>query len=92
MVQECAKENEEKNAARERDIQIKTRGVKKAYKKARTKKKRLFRKKTKQFDEEALIEIVRHRSIQDFRKFYKRLNNDRLNHKWLCVEPRTGNY
>jgi hypothetical protein len=33
-----------KNAARERAIQIKTRGVKNAYKPARTKKRRLFRK------------------------------------------------
>jgi hypothetical protein len=37
--------NEEGNAARERAIQIKTRGVKKAYKLARTKERRLFRKK-----------------------------------------------
>jgi hypothetical protein len=40
----CAKLNEEKNTARERAIQIKTRGVKNAYKLARTKEKRLFRK------------------------------------------------
>jgi hypothetical protein len=52
---------EEKNAARERPIQIKTRGVKNAYKLARTKERRLFRKSI-------------HRSIQDSRKFYKRLN------------------
>jgi hypothetical protein len=37
----------------------------------------LFRKKAKQLNEEALIEIERHRSIQDSRKFYKRLNNVR---------------
>jgi hypothetical protein len=36
--------------------------------------RRLFRKKAKQLDGEALIEIERHRSIQDSRKFYKRLN------------------
>jgi hypothetical protein len=51
---ECAKVNEEKNASRERAIQIKTR--------AQTKDRRLFRKKAKQLDEEALIEIERHRS------------------------------
>jgi hypothetical protein len=62
--------NEEKNATRERTIQIKTRGVKNAYKQARTKERRFFRKKAKQLDEEALIEIERHRSIQDSRKFY----------------------
>jgi hypothetical protein len=35
--QECAEVNEQKNAARERAIQIKTRGIKNAYKLARTK-------------------------------------------------------
>jgi hypothetical protein len=66
-----------KNAVRERAIQIKTRGVKNAYKLARTKERRLFRKKARQLDEEALIEIERHRRIQDSRKFYKRLNDVR---------------
>jgi hypothetical protein len=49
--------NEEKNAARELAIQIKTRGVKNAYKLARTKDRRFFRKKARQLDKEALIEI-----------------------------------
>jgi hypothetical protein len=69
--------NEGKNAARERAVQIKTRGAKNAYKLARTKERRLFRKKARQLDEEASIEIERHRSIQDSRKFYKRLNGVR---------------
>jgi hypothetical protein len=64
-----------KDTAIERTIQIKTRGVKNAYKLARTKERRLFRKKARQLDEEALIEIQRHLSIQDSRKFYKRLND-----------------
>jgi hypothetical protein len=64
--------NEKKNAAGERAIQIKTRGAKNAYKLARTKERRLFRKKARQLGEEHLIEIERHRSIQDSRKFYKR--------------------
>jgi hypothetical protein len=71
--EECAEVNEEKNAAREQAIQNNTRGNKKAYKLTRTKERRLFRKKARQLDEEALIEIERHRSIQDSRKFYKRL-------------------
>jgi hypothetical protein len=33
--------------------------------------------KARQLDEEALIEIERHWSIQDLRKFYKRLNDAR---------------
>jgi DNA primase large subunit len=37
----------------------------------------LFRKMSKQLDEEALIEIEQNRSIQDSRKFYKRLNDVR---------------
>jgi hypothetical protein len=76
---ECAKVNEEKNASRERAeraIQNNTRGAKNAYKQARTKERR-FGKKARQLDEEALIEIERHRSIQDSRKFYKRLNDVR---------------
>jgi hypothetical protein len=67
--EECAEVNEEKNAARERAIQIKTRGVKNAYKLARTKERCLFRKKARKLDEEVLIEIERHRSIQDSHNF-----------------------
>jgi hypothetical protein len=46
--EECARVNEEKNAARKRAIQIKPRGVKNAYKLTRTKDRRLFRKKGKE--------------------------------------------
>jgi hypothetical protein len=46
--EECAKVNEEKNTARERVIQINTRGAKNAYKLARTKERRLFIKKERQ--------------------------------------------
>jgi hypothetical protein len=53
--EECAKRNEEKNAARERTIQ--TKGAKNAYNLTRTKERCLFRKKARQLDEEALIEI-----------------------------------
>jgi hypothetical protein len=77
LTRSVQKVNEEKNAARERTIQIKTSGAKNAYKLARTKERRLFRKNARQLDEEALIEIERHRSIQDSRKFYKRLNDVR---------------
>jgi hypothetical protein len=42
--------NEEKNTAGERAIQNNTRANKKAYKLARTKEKRLFRKKARQLD------------------------------------------
>jgi hypothetical protein len=75
--EECARVNEEKNAARERAIQINTRGVKNGYKLVRTKERCFFRKKTRQLDKEALIEIERNRSIQDSRNFYKRLNDVR---------------
>jgi hypothetical protein len=61
--------NEEKNAGKERAIQNNTREAKNAYKLARTKDRRLFRKMARQLDEEALIEIERLRSIQDSRKF-----------------------
>jgi hypothetical protein len=45
------------------------------YRQARSKERNLFKTKSRQLDEEALIEIERHRSIQDTRKFYKRLND-----------------
>jgi hypothetical protein len=94
LDEECAKVNEEKNVARERAIQIKTRGAKNAYKLAWTREMRLFRKKARQLDKEALIEIERHRSIKDSRKFYKRLNDVRRPFKpqvAMC-RARTGNY
>jgi hypothetical protein len=75
--EECAKGKEEKNATRERAIQTKTREAKNAYKLARTRERRFSRTKARQLDEEAWIEIERHRSIQDSRKFYKRLNDVR---------------
>jgi hypothetical protein len=61
--EECAKVNEEKNTARERTIQNNTRGAKN-----RAKKRRFFRKKARQLDEEVSIEIERHRSINDPRR------------------------
>jgi hypothetical protein len=41
------------------------------------KREAFFQKKVRQLDEEALIENERHRSIQNSRKFYKRLNEVR---------------
>jgi hypothetical protein len=75
--EECAMVNEEKKRRQGASHPIKTRGAKNAYKLARTKERGLFRKKSRQLDEEALIEVERHRSIQDSRKFYKRLNDFR---------------
>jgi hypothetical protein len=74
---ECAEVNEEKNADKERATQNNTKEAKNAYKLARTKEMRFFRKNAKQLNKEASIEIERHRSIQDSRKFYKRLNDVR---------------
>jgi hypothetical protein len=51
--EEYTRVNKEKNAARERYIQTKTIGAKNVYKLARTKERRLFRKKARQLDEEA---------------------------------------
>jgi hypothetical protein len=52
--EKCTEVNEEKNAARERAIQNNSRGAKNAYKLARTKERRLFRKKARQLDEEEM--------------------------------------
>jgi hypothetical protein len=53
--------NEEKNAAREQAIQNKTRGAKNAFKLARMKERRLFRKKARQLDEEAFDDRSNHK-------------------------------
>jgi hypothetical protein len=74
LDEECARVIEEKTAARERAIQNKTREGKNAYKLARTRERHLFRKKARQLDKEALIEIERHRSIKDS---LKRMNDVR---------------
>jgi hypothetical protein len=84
--------NEEKNAASERAIQIKTRGAKNTNKLARTKGRCLFRKKARQLDEEALIEIERHWSIQDSRKFYNVRRPFEAQVAMCHVEPRTGRF
>jgi hypothetical protein len=75
--EECAKVTEEKNAARERTIQIKTRGANNAYKLGGQKRGVCSEKKPRQLDEKALIKIEQNQSIQDTRKFYKRLNDVR---------------
>jgi hypothetical protein len=75
--EKCAEVNELKNATRERTIQIQTRGAKNAYILTLTNERPLFRKNARQLDEEASIEIERHRSTQVSCKFYKRLNDVR---------------
>jgi hypothetical protein len=52
------------------------------------------RRKARQLDKEALIDIERHWSIQDFRKIHKRLNDVRrpFEPQLAYVEPRTGTY
>jgi hypothetical protein len=67
--------NEEKNACRANAIQRVTRATQETYRQARSIERNLFKKKSRQLDWEALIEIERHKSIQDSRKFYKRLND-----------------
>jgi hypothetical protein len=63
--------NEEKNACEANAIQRGTKTANNNYRQVRPKERNLFRKMSKQHDEEALIEIERHRSIQDSLKFYK---------------------
>jgi hypothetical protein len=84
--------NEEQNAGRERAIQNNIRTEKNAYKKARKKKRRLFRKNSRQLDEEALIEIERHQSIHVSRKFYKRHNDVRRPFVQQVAMCRAKNY
>jgi NADH:ubiquinone oxidoreductase subunit E len=47
------------------------------YRQARRREKQLFRKKKGQLDDQALIKIERHHSVQDFYKFYERPNDTR---------------
>jgi hypothetical protein len=73
--EECKMVNGEKNTCRANSIQKRTRAAQDKYKQARSIERNLFKEKSRQLDEEALIEIERHRSIQDSRKFYKQLND-----------------
>jgi hypothetical protein len=61
------------------------------YRQARSEDRNLFKEKSRQLDEEASIEIERHRSIQDLCKFYKRLNDVKRPFE-AQVGPRTVNY
>jgi hypothetical protein len=80
---ECGTVNEEKNCGRARAIQIQNRTraakltVMDEYRQAQRREKHMFRIKKGQLDNQALVEIERHRSVQDSRKFYKRLNDTR---------------
>jgi hypothetical protein len=73
--EDCEKVKEDKNACGTNAIQIRPRIAIVDYRQARSKERHLSREKSRQLDEEALIEIRRHRSIQDSCKFYKRLND-----------------
>jgi hypothetical protein len=73
--EECEKVNEEKNACRANAIHRVTRATQDKYRQARTIERNLFKEKSRQLDEEALIEIERHRNIQNSCNFYKRLND-----------------
>jgi BioD-like phosphotransacetylase family protein len=85
--EECAKVNEEKNAARESYPKQHQRSQE-CVETSPDEREAFVQKKARQLNKEALIEIERHRSIQDSRKFCKHHSN----HNWLCVDPRTGNY
>jgi hypothetical protein len=62
-------------------IQNRTRAAKltamNEYRQARKRKKHLLRKKKGQLDDQAVIEIERHHSVQDSLKFYDCLNDTR---------------
>jgi DnaJ-domain-containing protein 1 len=76
--------NKEENCARGTAIQIQNRNraekltAMNEYRQARRKEKHLFRKKKRQLKDQALIEIERNYSVQDSRKFCKRLNDTRM--------------
>jgi hypothetical protein len=55
--EECEKVNEEMNASRANAIHRRTRAAKKIYRQAQSKVRNLFKEKSRQIDEEALIEI-----------------------------------
>jgi GTP1/Obg family GTP-binding protein len=89
--------NEEKNACKakrkRRKPSIDEREQQKTNIQARSEERNLFKKKSRQLDEKASIEIERARSIQDSHKFYKRLNDVKTSlEAQLLVGPRTVNY
>lgn len=74
---ECAKITEEKNDARMRKLATGTRTALERYKKLRVMEKRLHRRKKKELQNRALSELETLRSVNESRKFYKQLNNQR---------------
>jgi hypothetical protein len=89
--EECEVVNEEKNTLKAIDTQRHTRTAYNNYEQARTKERYLFRRKKRQLEEEALIEVERHRFIQNTRKFYKRLNDVRRPFEALVAMCRAKN-
>jgi hypothetical protein len=83
FVEKCTTIIEEKNCPRPRTNQIQNRTIAtklieiNKYKQARKREKNLLRRKQNQLDDQPLIEIKWHHSVQDSRKLYKRLNDTR---------------
>jgi hypothetical protein len=75
FVEECTTVIEKKNCPRPRTIQIQNRTI--ASRLTSMNKYRQAEIKKRQLDDQPLIEIKQHHSVQDSRKFYKRLNDTR---------------
>ena len=74
---DCAKATEEKNEARVKKLTVNTRLAVEHYKTKRREEKRLHRRKKREFQNRTLSELERLRNVNDTRKFYKELNNQR---------------
>ena len=74
---DCARVTENKNAARIRKIERPTRSAIEQYRNLRRDEKRIHKRKKREFQDRTLSELERFRNINDSRKYYKILNDQR---------------
>lgn len=74
---ECAEITAKKNQARVKMLKHNTRSNKQSYKDLRRKEKRVHRRKKREFQDRTLLELERLNSINESRKFYKNINDQR---------------
>lgn len=74
---ECAEITAKKNQARVKMLKHNTRANSQSYRDLRRSEKRLHRRKKREFQDRTLLELERLNSINESRKFYKNINDQR---------------
>ena len=74
---DCARVTESKNAARIKKMERPTRSAVEQYRSQRREEKRIHKRKKREFQDRTLSELERLRNMNDSRKYYKILNDQR---------------